>query len=261
VKIGYPNTWRDYTALEIKPDDLVGNVARANAFEYQRIIGRLGRPVDRDEWLSPVTAANAFANMTANELILPAAILQPPFFDPNADPAVNYGGIGATIGHELSHLFDDQGRKFDASGRLTDWWTPQDARRFTALTDKLVAQYDAYEPVPGQRVQGALTLGENIADLAGLAVAYDAYHRALRGEPAPEHDGTTGDQRFFLGYAQGWRIKYREPALRSQLLSDAHAPGRERVWTVRNLDAWYAAYKVGPDQKLYLAPDARVRIW
>ncbi|WNG17974.1 M13 family metallopeptidase [Cystobacter fuscus] len=261
VKIGYPNTWRDYSALEIRPDDLVGNVARANAFEYRRLVGRLGRPVDRDEWLSPVTAANAFAHMTANEIILPAALLQPPYFDPNADPAINHGGIGATIGHELSHLFDDQGRKFDASGRLAEWWTPRDVERFTARTDKLIAQYDAYEPIPGQHIQGALTLGENLADLAGLAVAYDAYHRSLRGEPAPVLGGTTGDQRFFLGHARSRRSKYREPALRAQLLSDAHAPARERVWTVRNLDSWYAAYQVEPGQKLYLAPEDRVRVW
>ncbi|ATB40123.1 peptidase M13 [Cystobacter fuscus] len=261
VKIGHPNTWRDYTALEIEPDDLVGNVARANAFEYRRRVGQLGRPVDRDEWLSPVTAANAFAHMTANEIIFPAAILQPPYFDPNADPAVNHGGIGVTIGHELSHLFDDQGRKFDASGRLAEWWTPRDVERFTALTDKLVAQYDAYEPIPGQHIQGALTLGENLADLAGLAVAYDAYHRSLGGKPAPVIGGTTGEQRFFLGHAQSRRSKHREPALSARLLSDAHAPARERVWTVRNLDSWYAAYQVGPDQKLYLAPEDRVRIW
>ncbi|MFY0577621.1 M13-type metalloendopeptidase [Cystobacter fuscus] len=224
-------------------------------------MGQLGRPVDRDEWLSPVTAANAFAHMTANEIILPAAILQPPYFDPNTDPAVNHGGIGVTMGHELSHLFDDQGRKFDASGRLAEWWTPRDVERFTALTDKLVAQYDAYEPIPGQHIQGALTLGENLADLAGLAVAYDAYHRSLGGKPAPVLGGTTGEQRFFLGHAQSRRSKHREPALRARLLSDAHAPARERVWTVRNLDSWYASYPVGPDQKLYLAPEDRVRVW
>ena len=187
---------------------------------------------------------NAYANPPMNEIVFPAAILQPPFFDPKADPAVNYGGIGAVIGHEISHHFDDQGRKYDATGKLTDWWTPQDVARFKTFTDALVKQYDGYEPLPGQHVQGELTLGENIADLAGLTVALDAYHKSLGGKPAPIIDGTTGDQRFYYGWAQVWRTKWREPALRQALLSDPHSPGHERVLTVRNLDPWYAAFGV-----------------
>ncbi|WP_375392730.1 M13 family metallopeptidase [uncultured Sphingomonas sp.] len=260
-KIGYPDHWRDYSALHIDRADLVGNVARANAFEFDRELHKLGTPMDRSEWgMTPMTI-NAYANPTWNEIVFPAAILQPPFFDPHADPAVNYGGIGAVIGHEMSHHFDDQGRKYDPTGKLADWWTPKDVEQFKAFTDKLIAQYDAYEPIPGQHIQGALTLGENIADLAGLTVALDAYHRSLNGRPAPVIDGLTGDQRFYLGWAQVWRIKEREPALRSQLLSDPHSPGHERVSTVRNLDPWYAAYKVQPGQKLYLTPEQRVKIW
>ena len=260
-KIGYPDTWRDYSALVIRRDDLVGNIARANAFEFDRGLHKLGTPMDRTEWgMDPMTI-NAYANPTWNEIVFPAAILQPPFFDPKADPAVNYGGIGAVIGHELSHHFDDQGRKYDPTGKLADWWTPQDVTRFKAFTDKLVAQYDGYQPIPGQHIQGALTLGENIADLAGLTVALDAYHRSLGGKPAPIIDGTTGDQRFYYGWAQVWREKVREQALRSQLLSDPHSPGHQRVLTVRNLDPWYAAFKVRPGQKGYLAPEQRVRIW
>ncbi len=260
-KIGYPNTWRDYSALQIQRGDLVGNVARANEFEFNRQLKKLGGPIDRGEWgMTPMTI-NAYANPTMNEIVFPAAILQPPFFDAKADPAVNYGGIGAVIGHELSHHFDDQGRKYDPTGKLADWWTPQDVAQFKTFTDKLVAQYDAYEPIPGQHVQGALTLGENIADLAGLTVAIDAYHRSLGGKPAPVIGGTTGDQRFYYGWAQVWRTKEREAALRSALLSDPHSPGHQRVLTVRNLDPWYAAFNVKPGQKLFLTPADRVRIW
>ena len=260
-KIGYPSKWRDYSALPVMRDDLVGNVAAANEFEFNRQLKKLGQPIDRTEWgMTPMTI-NAYANPTMNEIVFPAAILQPPFFDAKADPAVNYGGIGAVIGHELSHHFDDQGRKYDPTGKLAEWWTPQDVERFKAFTDKLIAQYDAYEPLPGQHIQGALTLGENIADLAGLTVAIDAYHRSLGGKPAPVIDGTTGDQRFYYGWAQVWRIKEREAALRQALLSDPHSPGHQRVLTVRNLDPWYAAFKVRPGQKLYLAPADRVRIW
>ena len=260
-KIGYPNTWRDYSALQINRGDLVANVAAANEFEFNRNLHKLGQPIDRGEWgMTPMTI-NAYANPTMNEIVFPAAILQAPFFDPKADPAVNYGGIGAVIGHELSHHFDDQGRKYDATGKLTDWWTAKDVEQFKKFTDALVAQYDAYEPIPGQHVQGALTLGENIADLAGLTVALDAYHRSLGGKPAPVIDGITGDQRFYYGWAQVWRDKTREAALRSQLLSDPHSPGHQRVLTVRNLDPWYAAFKVQPGQKLFLTPEQRVRIW
>jgi putative endopeptidase len=260
-KIGYPSVWRDYSALAIKRNDLVGNVAAANEFEYRRNLGKLGQPIDRTEWgMTPMTI-NAYANPVMNEIVFPAAILQAPFFDAKADPAVNYGGIGVVIGHELSHHFDDQGRKYDKTGKLTEWWTKEDVRRFTALTDKLVKQYDSYEPIPGQHIQGGLTLGENMADLAGLAVAYDAYHRSLNGKPAPVIDGLTGDQRFYLGYAQVWRTKFREPALRSQLLSDPHSPGKFRTAEVRNIDAWYKAFGAQPGDALYLAPADRVRVW
>jgi putative endopeptidase len=260
-KIGYPSRWRDYATLEVGRGDLVGNVARARAFEYRRNLHKLGQPIDRTEWQMTPMEINAYANPTMNEIVFPAAILQPPFFDPHADPAVNYGGIGAVIGHEMSHHFDDQGRKYDLTGKLTDWWTPQDVTRFKAFTDALVKQYDQYEPIPGQHVQGGLTLGENIADLAGLTVSIDAYHRSLGGKPAPVIDGMTGDQRFYLGYAQVWREKNREEALRMQLLSDPHSPGALRAETVRNLDPWYAAFGAKPGDKLYLAPKDRVRIW
>ncbi|WP_380785884.1 M13 family metallopeptidase [Sphingomonas sp. R86521] len=260
-KIGYPDKWRDYSALTIQPGDLVGNVARANAFEYDRDLKKLGQPIDRGEWFMTPMTINAYANPTMNEVVFPAAILQPPFFDPKADPAVNYGGIGAVIGHEISHHFDDQGRKYDLNGKLTDWWTPQDVAKFKVFTDALVKQYDAYEPLPGQHIQGGLTLGENIADLAGLTVAYDAYHKSLGGKPAPIIDGTTGDQRFYYGWAGVWRTKFRDAALQQTLLSDPHSPGHQRVLTVRNLDPWYAAFGAKPGEKSYLAPEARVRIW
>jgi len=260
-KIGYPNEWRDYSALRVTRGDLVGNVARANAFEYDRDLKKLGGPIDRGEWFMTPMTINAYANPTMNEIVFPAAILQPPFFDPKADPAVNYGGIGAVIGHEISHHFDDQGRKYDPTGKLADWWTPQDIAQFKKFTDALVAQYNAYEPIPGQHVNGELTLGENIADLAGLTVALDAYHKSLGGKPAPVIDGTTGDQRFYYGWAQVWRTKWREPALRQALLSDPHSPGHERAQVVRNLDPWYAAFGVKEGEKSYLAPAGRVRIW
>jgi putative endopeptidase len=260
-KIGYPETWRDYSALTVTRGDLVGNVARANAFEYDRDLKKLGSPIDRGEWFMTPMTINAYANPVMNEIVFPAAILQPPFFDPKADPAVNYGGIGAVIGHEISHHFDDQGRKYDPTGKLADWWTPQDIARFKTFTDALVAQYNAYEPLPGQHVNGELTLGENIADLAGLTVALDAYHKSLGGKPAPVIDGTTGDQRFYYGWAQVWRTKWREPALRQALLSDPHSPGHERTLVVRNLDPWYAAFEVKDGEKSYLAPANRVRIW
>lgn len=259
--IGYPDTWRDYSALAVKRDDLLGNVARGRAFETQRQLAKLGKPVDRTEWgMDPMTI-NAYADPVMNVIVFPAAILQPPFFDAKADPAINYGGIGAVIGHELSHHFDDQGRKYDKTGRLTDWWTPQDVQRFTGYTDALVAQYDAYEPLPGQHVQGRLTLGENMADDAGLTVALQAYTISLGGKPAPVLGGFTGPQRFYLGWAQVWREKDREPALRRQLLTDPHAPARTRVYEVRNQDAWYDAFGVKPGDALYLPKDKRVQVW
>lgn len=260
-KIGYPDKWRDYSALEIRRDDLVGNVARANEFEFQRNLNKIGQPIDRGEWFMTPMTINAYANPTMNEIVFPAAILQPPFFDPKADPAVNYGAIGVVIGHEISHHFDDQGRKYDPTGKLADWWTDQDVARFKTFTDSLVAQYDAYEPLPGQHVQGALTLGENIADLAGLTVSYDAYQLSLGGKKAPVIDGTTGQQRFYLGYGQVWRTKYREPILRQILLSDPHSPGMQRTNAVRNIDTWYDAFGARPGQKLYLPKEQRVRIW
>jgi putative endopeptidase len=260
-KIGYPTVWRDYSSLQIDRGDLIGNVARASQFEFRRGLSKLGRPIDRTEWLMTPMTINAYANPPMNEIVFPAAILQPPFFDPKADAAINYGGIGAVIGHELSHHFDDQGRKYDPTGKLAEWWTPEDVTRFKSFTDKLVAQYNAYEPLPGQHVNGALTLGENIADLAGLTVAYEAYKKSLGGKPAPVLGGLTGDQRFYLGWAQVWRSKYREPILRQQLLSDPHSPGPQRVAIVRNLDPWYEAYKPAAGEALYLAPADRVRIW
>jgi putative endopeptidase len=260
-KIGYPDKWRDYSGLEIRRDDLFGNALRARNFDHEYEIGKLGKPIYRWEWGMTPMEINAYANFGMVEIVFPAAILQPPFFDPHADPAVNYGGIGAVIGHELSHHFDDQGAKYNAEGRLSDWWTPQDVRNFQERTARLASQYDAYEPLPGMHLQGKLTLGENIADLAGLTVAFDAYHASLGGQEAPVIDGFTGDQRFYLGWAQVWRRNYREPNLRQRLLTDPHSPSEQRVDEVRNLDPWYEAYRVPPGQTLFLPPDQRVRIW
>jgi putative endopeptidase len=260
-KIGYPDHWRDYSGLRIDRGDLYGNTQRAAEFEWTRGLAKLGKPADRGEWFMTPMEINAYANPTWNEIVFPAAILQPPFFDPHADAAVNYGGIGAVIGHEMSHHFDDQGRKYDEHGRLADWWTPEDVKRFTALTDKLVKQYDAYEPLPGMHVQGALTLGENMADLAGLTTAHDAYELSLGGKPAPVIDGFTGEQRFYLGWAQVWRRNYREANLRQRLVTDPHSPSQQRADIVRNLAPWYEAFQPGPIAKLYLAPDQRVLVW
>ncbi|MBN8817868.1 MAG: M13 family metallopeptidase [Sphingomonas sp.] len=260
-KIGYPDKWRDYAGLAIARDDLFGNALRSNQFDYDYQMGKLGKPIYRWEWFMTPMEINAYANFGMTEIVFPAAILQPPFFDPHADPAINYGGIGAVIGHEISHHFDDQGAKYDETGRLSQWWTDQDVKKFTALTDRLVKQYDAYEPLPGEHVKGALTLGENIADLAGLTVAYDAYKAALGGKEAPVIDGTTGDQRFYLGWAQVWRRNYREANLRQRLLTDPHSPSEERVAIVRNLDPWYGAFAIPGTAKLALPPEDRVRIW
>ena len=260
-KIGYPDRWRDYSRVQVSRANLIQNLINANEFEYQRNLNKLGRPVDRTEWFMTPMTVNAYANPTWNEIVFPAAILQPPFFDPNADPAINYGGIGAVIGHEISHHFDDQGSRYDQTGALREWWTPQDRERFNALTAQLVAQYDVYEPLPGRRIQGRLTLGENIADLAGLTVAYDAWQHALGGRPAPVLNGFTGDQRFYLGWAQVWRRKYREANLIQRLLTDPHSPSEQRVAVVRNLDPWYAAFNPRPGDPLFLAPAQRVRIW
>ncbi|WP_084579207.1 M13 family metallopeptidase [Sphingomonas azotifigens] len=260
-KIGYPDRWRDYSALKIVAGDAFGNAQRANEWAFQDNVGHLGKPLQRWEWgMTPMTI-NAYANFGMVEIVFPAAILQPPFFDPKADPAINYGGIGAVIGHELSHHFDDQGAKYNKEGRLTDWWTPADVAAFKQRTDALAAQYDAYTPLPGMHVNGRLTLGENTADLAGLSVAHDAYIKSLGGKPAPVIDGTTGDQRFYLGWAQVWRRNYREANLRQRLLTDPHAPSEQRTWVVRNMDPWYGAFKPAPGDKLYLTPEKRVRIW
>jgi putative endopeptidase len=260
-KIGYPDFWHDYSTVRISRTNLIQNVMNAQQWDYDFDLHKLGRPVDRREWGMTPMAVNAYANPVWNEIVFPAAILQPPFFDPHADLAVNYGGIAAVIGHELSHHFDDQGSRYDETGALHEWWTPQDRERFNALTAQLAAQYDAYEPLPGHHVQGRLTLGENIADLAGLTVAYDAYQHALGGRPAPVIDGFTGDQRFYLGWAQVWRRKYREANLLQRLLTDPHSPSEQRAAVVRNLDPWYAAYHPSPSAPLYLAPERRVRIW
>jgi putative endopeptidase len=260
-KIGYPDRWRDYTGLEIRRDDLFGNALRSNQFDHDYNANKLGKPIYRWEWQMTPMEINAYANFGMVEIVFPAAILQPPFFDPHADPAINYGGIGAVIGHELSHHFDDQGAKYDATGKLAQWWTDADVQRFKALTDRLAKQYDAYEPLPGEHVQGKLTLGENIADLAGLTIAYDAYKASLGGKEAPVIDGTTGDQRFYLGWAQVWRRNVREATQRQRLLTDPHSPSEYRAATVRNLDPWYAAFAPSPTAKLYLRPEDRVRIW
>jgi putative endopeptidase len=259
-RIGYPSEWHNYT-FDVRRDDLFGNAMRANRWAHDWNIGKLGKPVMRWEWgLDPMTV-NAQANFQLVAITFPAAILQPPFFDPNADPAVNYGGIGAVIGHEMSHHFDDQGSKYDIKGNLSDWWTASDVANFKRLSQDLVKQYDAYEVFPGAHVKGEFTLGENIGDLAGMLSAYDAYHASLGGQEPPVIDGLTGDQRFYLAWAQVWRRNYREANLRARLLTDPHAPSEFRTDIVRNFDPWYDAFDVKPGQKLYLAPADRVRIW
>ncbi len=260
-KIGYPSQWRNMSGLVVKRGDLLGNAMRSRRFEHAYQLSKLGGPIRRWEWgMTPMTI-NAYSNSTMVEIVFPAAILQPPFFDPNADPAVNYGGIGAVIGHEMSHQFDDQGAKYDLHGNLIDWWTPGDSKQFTARLDKYEQQINSYEPLPGMHVNGKLTMGENVADLAGLTIAHDAYIASLNGAASPVIDGMTADQRFYLGFAQVWRCKQREPALRQQLLTDPHSPCPVRASVVRNMDPWYVAFDVKPGQKLYLAPADRVRIW
>jgi putative endopeptidase len=260
-KIGYPDKWRDYSQLQIVRGDALGNGRRAAQFEYARSLAKIGKPIDKSEWgMTPMTV-NAYANPLWNEIVFPAAILQAPFFDPNADDAVNYGAIGAVIGHEITHHFDDQGRKFDKDGKLSDWWTKEDETRFKALTDKVVAQYGAYEPLPGKKINGELTLGENIADLAGLNIALDAYKRSLNGKTAPVINGWSGEQRFFLGFSQVWRQKYRDAILNQLLTVDPHSPGNFRPYVVRNLDAWYKNFNVQPGEAYYLAPEQRLKLW
>lgn len=261
-KIGYPVKWRDYSSLEIRADDAFGNAERAALFEWQREVARIDLPTDRDEWGTTPQTVNAYYNPPFNEVVFPAAILQPPYFDPGADAAVNYGGIGGVIGHEMGHGFDDQGAKSDAMGVLRNWWQPQDEIAFKKLVDRLAAQYDAFEALPGLHVNGRLTLGENIGDLGGLTVAYAAYHLSLKGRAAPVLDGVSGDQRFFLSWAQVWQSLYRDAQMRNQVLSNPHSPPQFRVnGVVRNVDAWYAAFDVKPTDRLYLPPAERVHIW
>jgi putative endopeptidase len=262
VKIAYPDKWQDYSKLTLKKDDLYGNVLRSSAYEWQRQVDRMGGPVDKGEWGMTPQTVNAYYNFANNEIVFPAAILQPPFFDPDADPAINYGGIGGVIGHEISHGFDDQGRKSDGDGVLRDWWTAEDAAKFKVQSDRLGAQYSAFEPLPGAKVQGGLTMGENIGDNGGLSLGLDAYHASLKGQPAPVIDGLTGDQRVFLGWAQVWREKSRDEALRQQVVTDPHSPAYYRVnGTIRNVPGWYTAWDVQPGDKLYVAPEQRVKIW
>jgi putative endopeptidase len=262
VKIGYPDKWRDYSALEIKAGDPLGNVERARVFEWTRNTARIAGPVDRSDWGMTPPTVNAYFNPVGNEIVFPAGILQPPYFDLGADMAVNYGSTGATIGHEISHGFDDQGRKYDETGALRDWWTEKDAAAYEAQAKMLVEQFNQYEPLPGVKINGELTLGENIADLAGLAIAYRAYHIALGGQEAPVIDGLTGDQRFFLGYAMSWRTKVREDRLRARLASDPHSPAYYRVnGIVRNFGPWYDAFSVPADAKLFIEEAKRVKLW
>jgi putative endopeptidase len=262
VKIGYPDKWRDYSTLSIRADDLIGNVKRVSLFQYRYMLNKLGKPVDRDEWQMTPQTVNAYYDPQKNEIVFPAAILQPPFFNANADDAVNYGGIGAVIGHEISHGFDDQGSQFDGEGNLRNWWSAEDRQRFTALTDRLVAQYGAYQPLPGHAINGRLTLGENIADNAGLQIAYKAYHLSLNGHSAPVIDGLSGDQRFFIGYAQVWRSKMQDAQTLKLLVTDPHSPGRFRTnGAVVNADGFYQAFGVHPGDKLYKPESERIRLW
>jgi endothelin-converting enzyme/putative endopeptidase len=261
VGIGYGETWHDYSSFEVKSDDIFGNIWRGNLSDYRRQIARLGKPVDTKEWCMTPQTVNAVNLPLQNALNFPAAILQPPFYDPQAPAAANYGAIGTVIGHEISHTFDSEGATFDSKGRLRNWWTPADLKHFEAATAQLAAQYDTYKPFPDLAINGKQTLGENIADVAGIAAAYDGYKASLSGKAAPTQDGLSGDQQFFLAFAQNWGSQTREAALRQEVLTDGHAPGEYRAATVRNIDAWYAAFQVNAGEKLYLAPAERVRIW
>ncbi|GBR08564.1 metallopeptidase [Acetobacter oeni LMG 21952] len=262
IQIGYPKKWRDYDGLTIRPGDAYGNAARAGAFEWAYWLSHLGKPVDRDEWDMTPQTVNAYNNPVFNEVVFPASILQPPFFDPNADTAINFGAIGGVIGHEMTHGFDDEGRKFDEHGRLSDWWTKEDAARFEKLGERFAAQYDAFQVLPGVHLNGKLTMGENIADLGGLTLALDAYRLSPDGKSSAARDGLTGDQRVFLGWAQVWRMKVRDDRARQLATIDPHSAPMARVnLPMHNIDAWYKAWNVQPGQALYLAPDARVKIW
>jgi endothelin-converting enzyme/putative endopeptidase len=261
VGIGYPEHWHEYSAYEVKAGDAFGNLWRGSLFEYHREVGRLGAAVDRKEWSMSPQTVNAVNLPLQNALNFPAAILQPPFFDPKAPAASNYGAIGTVIGHEISHTFDSEGSAFDAKGRVRNWWTESDLEHFNAATAKLAAQYDTYKPFPDLAINGRQTLAENIADVAGIAASYDGYRASLGGKPGPEQQGFTGDQQFFIAFAQDYGSKTRDAALRAQVMGDSHSPGQYRSATVRNIDAWYDAFKVKPGEKLYLAPQDRVRIW
>ena len=261
-KIGYPDKWKDYSALTVRRDDPLGNARRASEWWWNYQVARIDQPVDRGEWGMTPQTINAYYNPLNNEIVFPAAILQPPFFDPNADAAVNFGAIGAIIGHEIGHGFDDQGRKFGPDGSMTDWWNPQDATAFNARATRLIKEFSGFEALPGLKVNGANTIGENIGDLGGLNMAHEAYLISLKGQPAPVIDGLSGDQRFFLAWAQAWREKDRDGFLRELVLSDVHSPSRFRVnGPLPNIDAWYSAFDVKPGDKLYIAPEERVRIW
>ncbi|MCE9785162.1 M13 family metallopeptidase [Shewanella algae] len=261
-KIGYPDKWKDYSNLEIKADDLVGNYQRYARFEYQDMLAKLGKPIDRSEWHMTPQTVNAYYNPVMNEIVFPAAILQPPFFNMEADDAVNYGGIGAVIGHEISHGFDDQGAKYDGDGNLRNWWTDKDREEFQKRGAQLSAQYSQFEALPGKFVNGDLTLGENIGDLGGLTVALRSYHLSLNGKEAPVMDGLTGDQRFFVGWSQVWRRNYRDEELGRRLLTDPHSPSHYRAMgTPRNVEGFYKAFDLKPTDKMYLSEEDRVKIW
>ena len=261
-KIGYPDRWKSYAGLEVRDDDLVGNVMRSNTLEHDRQLAKLGKPVDRDEWFMTPQTVNAYYNPSLNEIVFPAAILQPPFFDLGAEDAVNFGAIGAVIGHEIGHGFDDQGSKYDGDGNLDSWWTDADREAFEARTARLIAQYDSYCPLPEHCVNGALSIGENIGDLGGVSIALKAYRASLDGQPSPEIDGYTGTQRFFIGWAQVWARQHREEDMINRLKTGPHAPSEFRTnGVVRNIPDWYEAFAVKPDDALWLPPEERVRIW
>jgi len=261
VGVGYPDKWRSYAGLKITPDDALGNAQRIGLFNYKWSLSKLGQPVDKTEWWMTPQTVNAVNLPLQNALNFPAAILNPPFFDMNADPVENYGSIGGVIGHEISHSFDASGSQFDAEGKMQNWWTPADYDHFKAASQKLAAQYDQYEPLPGLHLKGQQTLDENIADVAGLSAAYDAYRASYGGKEAPSANGLTGDQRFFVAFGQSWRGMMRPETLRVIVMTDGHSPDEFRADTVRNLDAWYTAFNVQPGKKLYLAPEDRVKVW
>jgi putative endopeptidase len=261
VGVGYPDAWHDDTGLTVSRDDALGNFERAELFAYQRSLAKLGQAVDRGEWSMVPQVVNAVNMPVRNAINFPAAILTPPFFDPKATAAANYGGIGAIIGHEISHSFDDQGAQFDAQGRFANWWTPEDFAHFQASGAALAAQFSAYKPLPDVGIDGKLTLSENIADLAGLTIAYEAWRSSLGAQPAPEQDALTGEQQFFLNFAQCWQSKERERLLREQLATNGHAPPHYRTFTVRNLDPWYGAFEIKKGEALYLEPKDRVAVW